>query len=216
MTGRRFCASIAVVLVATAVSTSGALAVAEGTPAGGSAATPGVHEQAFEQAMDSRGRPLGPPVEVSAAAHRPDAAAHVAASAPPRGGSPLTATGGRRLQASGCKTVWVRRYQTGYFGETLWKYQQDKYFCWSSPRVTNVQTSAYGCCTDPFWRWVGNVGSAGWFFAWSGNSRGGHYSYRQGRFNQVVLGTVTTSSYPWTKIWVYGNGNWSYETDVSS
>jgi hypothetical protein len=211
----RICATIAAALTAAAVTANGVLAQAEGTPADGPATAPGGHEQAFEQAMDSRGRPLGPPVEVSPAAHRPDAAAHAAAATPSRGGPPAV-SGGRRLQASGCKTVWVRRYQTGYFGETLWKYTQQKYFCWSSPRVTNVKTSAYGCCTDPFWRWVGNVASAGWFFTWSGDSRGGHYSFRQGRFDQVVFGTVTTSSYPWTKIWVYGNGNWSYETDVSN
>jgi hypothetical protein len=106
----------------------------------------------------------------------------------------------------------VSRIGRSLLGFTVWKYTQEKYFCWSSPRVTVVRTNAYPCCTDPTWRFTGQIGSAGWFFAWSGDSNGGHYTFRQGRFEQVLLGKRVDSDEPWTKIWVYGNGNWAYDT----
>jgi hypothetical protein len=169
----------------------------------------------FEQPMDSRGRPTGPRVRVSADEHRPDAVA-VAAAAGPGSTSRRTVVETRVAQAaSGCKTVWVARTRTSTFGTLLWRYQQDKYFCWSYPRVTTAQANAYPCCLDPFWRWAGTVGSSGWYFAKFGNSRGGHYSFRQGKFEQTVLGQVTSTATPWTKLWAHGNGSWSYATDVS-
>jgi hypothetical protein len=170
----------------------------------------------FEQPMDSRGRPTGPRVRVNADEHRPDAVA-VAAAAGRRSTSGRTVVAETRAAqaASGCKTVWVARTRTSTFGSLLWRYQQDKYFCWSYPRVTTAQANAYPCCLDPFWRWAGTIGSSGWYFARFGNSRGGHYSFRQGKFQQVVLGQVTSTATPWTKLWVHGDGSWSYATDVS-
>lgn len=169
-----------------------------------------VHEAAFEQPMDAQGRPLGPPVAVEPGSRRPTAAAWaVARHRPPD--QPRARV--RSLQGSGCKTVNVYRYGSSFlFGTKLWEYHQEKYFCWSYPRVTSVQTQAYPCCTDPTWKFMGTTGSKGWFFTWSGSSSGGHYSFRQGRFDQVVLGTTVTSVYPWTKIWAYGDGSWSYAT----
>jgi hypothetical protein len=128
-------------------------------------------------------------------------------------GRPGAAAGTTRsLQASGCKTVWATRIGRSLLGFVTYKYTQEKYFCWTSPRVTTVQVSAYPCCTDPTWFYRGTVGSAGWYFTWSGDSRGGHYSLRQGKFEQVLLGKVVNSALPWVKIWVYGNGGWSYAT----
>ncbi len=169
----------------------------------------------FEQPMDARGRPTGPRVRVSPDEHRPDAAAIAVADAPASVSVVSPARRGALQAASGCKTVWVARTRTSTFGSLLWRYQQDKYFCWSYPRVTAAQANAYPCCLDPFWRWAGPAGSAGWFFSRFGNSSGGHYSFRQGKFQQVVFGQVTASATPWTKLWVYGDGSWSYATDVS-
>jgi hypothetical protein len=170
----------------------------------------------FEQPMDARGRPTGPRVRVDPAQHQPDARA-VARAAGPRPSTQRPASSRRTLQAaSGCKTVWVARTRTSVFGSLLWRYQQDKYFCWSYPQVTTVSVSAYPCCLDPFWRWAGNIGSSGWYFSKLGSSRGGHYSFRQGKFEQTVLGQVTATATPWTKLWVHGDGSWSYATDVSS
>jgi hypothetical protein len=168
----------------------------------------------FEQPMDTQGRPIGPRVRVDPRGHQPDGAA---GRAPRRTRTGEPAAGRRALQsASGCKTVWVARTRTSVFGSLLWRYQQDKYFCWSYPRVTVVNVSAYPCCLDPFWRWAGQVGSAGYFFTRFGNSYGGHYSFRQGKFQQTVLGQVTATATPWTKLWAHGDGTWAYATDVSA
>lgn len=201
---------VTVAAVALAAVLPGGAAGAELPDGGGDAGRAGSFEQVLVQEMDARGRPLGPPVEVAAQAGGPDATAPAAPSVATRSAR------SRDLQAaSGCRTVYVHRWRSGYLGETLWKYTQEKYFCWSYPRLTNVRTTAYACCVDPFWRFAGTVGSAGWFYTWGGSSQGGHYSFRQGRFDQVVLGKVTSSAYPWTKIWVRGDGSWSWQTDVS-
>jgi hypothetical protein len=194
--------------------------VAHATPAGGEAGgqpslMPVDREEAFLQALDSRGRPIGEPVRVDPDGARPDAGALAAASVPLGARVAQTRTGSRALLGSGCYTAWVTRSRSGYFGETLWKYTHEKRYCWTSPRLTSVQTQASACCVDPFWRWRGTIGSNGYFFRWSGDARGGHYSFRQGRFDQVVGGHVTASAYPWIKIWAYGNGSFSYATDIS-
>lgn len=168
----------------------------------------------YEQPMDTHGRAIGPRVRVDPRGHQADGASGEAPRMT-RAGEP--AVGRRALQsASGCKTVWVARTRTSLFGSLLWRYQQDKYFCWSYPRVTVVDVNAYPCCLDPFWRWAGPVGSAGYFFTKFGNSRGGHYSFRQAKFEQSVLGQVTATATPWTKLWVHGDGGWTYATDVSA
>jgi hypothetical protein len=168
-----------------------------------------VEEVAFEQAMSTAGKPLGPKLLVARKEYALDAA--VAASSPPTERS-LAGKPRRYLQGSGCKTVWAARIGRSVLGFTLWKYTQEKYFCWSYPKLTNVQTNAYPCCTDPTWHWVRQIGSSGWFFSWAGSSQGGHYTFRQGRFEQTLAGKLLDSAQPWVKIWVYGDGSWSYST----
>src|SRR5262245_37747133 len=79
--------------------------------------------EAFVQAVDVRGTPLGPAISVDSQTGRPDSAA------PPRAstvGVAARGSGKRSLQASGCYTAWVTRSRSGYFGETLWKYTHEK------------------------------------------------------------------------------------------
>jgi hypothetical protein len=175
---------------------------------------PADHEEAFLQALDSRGQPIGEPVRIDREGDQPDAAAAVL-SVPVAARVGPSSSGSRALLASGCYTAWVTRSRSGYFGETLWKYTHEKRYCWTSPRLTSVQPQVTTCCVDPFWRWRGTIASNGYFFTWSGDAKGGHYSFRQGRFDQVVAGHVTASAYPWIKIWAYGNGSFSYATDIS-
>lgn len=160
-----------------------------------------------EQLTDRAGRPLGPRVRVEAAPETP-----VSSGTASR--RELGARGSRSLQAaSGCKTVWATRIGRSFlFGTTLWKYTQEKRFCWMYPRLTSVNTNAYPCCTDPTWFYRGQIGSAGWFFQWRSNSNGGHYTFRQGRFVQEVLGKTLDSAQPWVKVWAYGDGSWAYDT----
>lgn len=187
-----------------------ALAVAGTAQAGVAEAYDGRDHVVFEdvlteQLTDRAGRPLGPKVRVHAAPAR-----NLAGVLSARRG-----TGGTRtLQAaSGCKTVWATRIGRSFlFRTTLWKFTQEKNFCWSYPRLTSVKTNAYPCCTDPTWFYRGLIGSSGWFFSWGGSSSGGHYTFRQGEFEQEVLGKTIDSEHPWIKIRAYGNGSWAYET----
>lgn len=201
----------ALATAAGALLVTGAAAQGPAERSGPSSSLASVETIAFEQPMDASRRPLGPRVRVSPEHHTPSAAALRAAAS-----KPSAATSARRVRAlqasSGCKTVWVTRIGRSILGFVVWKYTQEKYFCWSYPRVTSVQTNAYPCCTDLTWHWVGQIGSAGWFFTWAGDSKGAHYTFRQGRFEQTIAGKLIDSDEPWTKIWVYGNGNWAYDS----
>lgn len=164
-----------------------------------------VQDALFEQPVDARGRPAGPRVRIAPAARH----VHTARA---RG---VTGPTMRSSSASGCKTVWATRIgRSAIFGTVLWKYTQEKQFCWSYPRITSIKVSAYPCCTDPTWFFRGTIGSAGWYLQWAGSSMGGHYSFRQGLFEQEVLGKVIDSAQPWVKLWVYGDGSWTYDTGV--
>jgi hypothetical protein len=168
--------------------------------------------EAFVQAVDAHGTPVGPAISIDSRTGRPDSAAPRSG---PIAGAATRRSGRRSLQASGCYTAWVTRSRSGYFGETLWKYTHEKRYCWTSPRLTSIQPQAQACCVDPFWRFRGTVGANGYFFGWSGDPHGGHYSFRQGQFDQSIGGQVISSAYPWIKLWVYGNGSFRYATDIS-
>ncbi len=166
-----------------------------------------IEEVLAEQPTDRAGRAIGPKVTVPTDVHR-----HGSARAASDGTGEATPRM-LRAAASGCKVVWAMRIGRSFlFGTTLWKYTQEKRFCWSYPRLTSVNTNAYPCCTDPTWYWAGAIGSNGWFFSWAGSANGGHYTFRQGRFEQQILGKVVDSAQPWVKLWVYGNGTWQYAT----
>lgn len=179
----------------------------EKPPAAGGAALVFVTE-AVEQSFDSSGRPLGPPRAVPAADHRPtptDRAAEVANEAQ------------RELQShgrSGCRQLQVTRIARSLLGQELFRYWQTKYWCWNTGHtVSNVQIGASGSTSDPTWFFRGTISAQGWPYTWCcSNGSSGHYSFRQGKFEQVVLGKLISAKYPWVKIWVYGNGGYSYET----
>lgn len=166
-----------------------------------------------EQAMDHRGRPAGPKRLVELRRDRTDKKVLRAASerSLARTKVDLGPTS-RSLQSVGCKTIWATRIGRSWFGSVLWKFTQEKYFCWSTPRITTVRVNSYPCCTDPFWHWKGHIGKRAWYFGWSGNIRGGHYSFRQGKFRQDFVKFSLSTKQPWVKLWVYGNGDWAYRT----
>ena len=120
----------------------------------------------------------------------------------------------RSLQASGCKQVSVARVGKSFFGSVVYKYWQDKYFCWNYPKVTSVSVGTRVTNVDPFWFYRGTTGSQGWFYTWCcGNGQSGHYSFRQGSFENCVtnLGCFG-KEYPWVKIWARGDGSYTYTT----
>ena len=165
--------------------------------------------EAMEQSFDTAGRPLGPPRPVAAADHRPTAADRAAEVSQ---GPPV-----RQLEShgtSGCRQVQITRIGRSLFGLELFRYWQTKYWCWNSGHtVYNLQIGASGSTSDPTWFYRGTISSQGWPYTWCcSNGSSGHYSFRQGKFEQVVLGKTLSAKYPWVKIWAYGNGGYSYDT----
>jgi hypothetical protein len=123
------------------------------------------------------------------------------------GSAPLT--GVVTSSASGCTSVdW---YESGHsvFGSLVYRFHQTKYWCWSYPSITTVNVGTYVSNVDASEVYRGVIGSNGYFYTWSGSARGGHYSMRQGQFDNCIIkyGCIG-SSYPWTKIYVNGNGAW--------
>ena len=165
--------------------------------------------EAVEQSFDAAGLPLGPPRAVSEADHRPTVADRAAEGPPVAVGRRLESHGG-----SGCRQVQITRIARSLFGLTLFRYWQEKYWCWNSGHtVSSVRIGASGSTSDPTWFYRGTISSQGWFYNWCcSNGSSGHYSFRQGKFDQVLAGRTVSSKYPWVKIWAYGNGSYSYET----
>jgi hypothetical protein len=109
---------------------------------------------------------------------------------------------------SGCDTVdW---YESGHsaLGNLIYRFHQVKHWCWTYPRITYLTIGTYvsNLCNQCEYRGV--VGSAGWYYSWSGSAYGGHYSFREGEMQGCIWGYCWWTSYPWTKIWVNGNGAW--------
>jgi hypothetical protein len=112
--------------------------------------------------------------------------------------------------ASGCASVdWYESGHSSLFGTLVYRFHQTKYWCWSYPSITTVSVGTYVSNVDSSEAYRGLVSSDGYFYNWSGSARGGHYSLRQGHFeNCVIKYGCIGSSYPWTKIYVNGNGAW--------
>jgi hypothetical protein len=113
---------------------------------------------------------------------------------------------------SGCDAVDVVRD----VGSILWgsttlaRFHHRVYWCWSYPRITGVNVSCYA---SDIKGWLGvlylGCGGGGSYYTWAGSGQGGHYSYRQGDFQQCAFDLCTTHRYPWIQIWVNGNGAWA-------
>jgi hypothetical protein len=90
--------------------------------------------------------------------------------------------------SSGCRNVDVARVGRDIFGFVVYKFHQVKRWCWSSPRITYRYVSTYVSDVDPNMDYKGVVAETGNYYIWCcGNSRSGHFSYRQGRFDNCVL-----------------------------
>lgn len=114
--------------------------------------------------------------------------------------------------ASGCLSVDAWRNKYTLLGFLAYRWHQTKYFCWSGGAVNSVTVGSYVSHNDGTNYYRGLLSQDSWYFSWSGNSRGGHYSIRQAIMENCVpvLGCLSTS-YPYVKIGTYANGNWTYE-----
>jgi hypothetical protein len=128
----------------------------------------------------------------------------------------IIVTGGESY-ASGCKTVDVARTGWDIFHlDVVYRFHQRKSWCWDYPRITWRYVSVYVTDVDPNMEYRGVVNAAGNYYPWCCRNRySGHYSMRQGKFENCILWfPCTRTEYPWVKIWVRGNGTWKADTGL--
>ena len=91
--------------------------------------------------------------------------------------------------ASGCKTVDVARTGWDIFHlDVVYKFHQRKSWCWTYPRITWKHVSVYVTDVDPNMEYRGVVNASGNFYTWCcSNPYSGHYSMRQGKFENCIL-----------------------------
>jgi hypothetical protein len=112
----------------------------------------------------------------------------------------------------GCRTVDVAVVSRSILGFVVYKFHQVKKWCWDFPRITSRSVWTYVSHVDANMDYKGVVGALGYYYTWCcGSSSSGHYSFRQGKFeNCIVWISCIRSEYPWVKIWTHSNGTWSY------
>ena len=116
------------------------------------------------------------------------------------------------VSASGCRTVDIPKTVRDLFGFVVYKFHQVKRWCWTNPRITSVTVSTYVSDVDPNMEYGGIVNSASYYYAWCcGSGTSGHYSLRQGKFENCILWfPCTRVEYPWIKIWAHGDGSYAW------
>jgi hypothetical protein len=116
----------------------------------------------------------------------------------------------------GCRTVDVARVGRDIFGFVVYKFHQVKRWCWESPRITWRQVYTYVSDVDPNMKYRGIVSSVGYFYRWCcSSSSSGHYSRRQGRFDNCVWWLpCTRTEYPWVKIYAHADGSYWRSTGL--
>ena len=114
--------------------------------------------------------------------------------------------------SSGCDAIDVTRDITSdIFGSWLGTFHHRVYWCWSYPRITGINVD---CWSDVDGGFIDNHGCNGWgyYYNWRGNDHGGHYSFRQGDWeNCVYWFGCFNNIYPWIEVWVNGNGAWAQD-----
>ena len=115
-----------------------------------------------------------------------------------------------------CRTVDVARIGRDIFGLVVYKFHQRKRWCWDYPYITWKGVTTYVSDVDPNMEYRGVVAANGYFYTWCCSvSRSGHYSLRQGKFENCILWfPCTRTEYPWVKIWVRANGTFRYATGL--
>jgi hypothetical protein len=114
--------------------------------------------------------------------------------------------------AAGCRTVDIPKVGYDIFGFVVYKFHQVKRWCWAFPRITSMSVYSYVSHVDPNMEYRGIIASSSFYYTWCcGSGKSGHYSLRQGKFDNCVLWfPCTRTEYPWVKIWARGDGSYRW------
>ena len=166
---------------------------------------------------DRAGNPTGQTVSEPQSSFAPSQS-DLAAAQDVQGPAVIVARAPRRSPhaVAGCSDIDAWRYSTSFlFGTLIYKFHETVHYCWNTAnKLTVVNTGTHISNVDPNWIYRGLTASDGYFFTWCcGQAQSGHYGLRQGHFDNCVLkyGCIG-SEYPWVKIWIHGDGSWSYST----
>jgi hypothetical protein len=172
---------------------------------------------------DAAGKPTGPPQVFHEPKGPPSfvdeqAAKGVGASSSDRSFARMTGDGGTPSY-SGCgahESILTAKDILKLF--VVYKYHVKRYWCWNyGHRVTSASTKTpWFTNLDPNFYVVSvSLSPHGWFYTWCcGDSRSGHYAFRQGQVNNCIFkyGCIGTT-YPTIEIWLHGNGTWHDRKD---
>jgi hypothetical protein len=119
-------------------------------------------------------------------------------------------------EGAGCRGVdyWVKM-DSSVLQTLLWKFHQDVYWCWSYPKITQISVGTHVSDMAFNILYHGVVSSNGYWYTWRNAAHGGHYSYRQGWFENCIFHYGCVGSwYPSIQVWVNGNGANTFQWDV--
>lgn len=128
----------------------------------------------------------------------------------------VTVGGSAEMTLAGCRRVDVAMVGRDIFHFVVYRFHVVKSWCWRYPRVTSASAYAYVSDVDPNMEFRGVVASSGHYYTWCcGNGRSGHVSFRQGRFDNCIMWLpCTRREYPWVRLYVHGNGSYSYARGI--
>jgi hypothetical protein len=119
-------------------------------------------------------------------------------------------TSGGSSSYSGCRSVRYNYRMRSTLGFTIYKWWQEKYWCWRANAVTYVQVSAYLTNVDATVDYRGIKTATDYYRTALNNTKGEHYSMRQASIAHCVLKYGCYGySYPYVRIYARGNGTWS-------
>lgn len=120
--------------------------------------------------------------------------------------------GNRTLNSSeGCVTDgWIRHTERKLFGGTFYRFRMNVNFCFSGTTVTSTNIWVDYESESSWAHTHGIVVSRADWFSWNGYARGERRVYRKGKVENCVIkyGCISTT-YPWARASLYGNGKWT-------
>jgi len=109
---------------------------------------------------------------------------------------------------SGCRTLYAGINRYSATGFRLYRFTQQKYYCWSGGRITQQSYTAYLSYSDGD-RYLRSVEKWDYNFSRGGYSDGGHRSYTKGTVEACIISWGCYGvAYPSADIYVYGDGTY--------
>ena len=117
------------------------------------------------------------------------------------------------LSTSGCDTRVVTKTARSFlFRTVIFRFHLRVNWCWQYPNITSLAVNCWVSELDRFTITHTDCLLNGWYYPWSGSSKGGRYQQAQSTFSNCVAryGCWRTDLVT-LKLWANGNGAWKAE-----